>query len=1003
MEERASSFEWSVNDADLLASLRRVGEHQTDNNTTDEDTEEDEGSSHQAFQHNWESLNNSQFIKYVNELSERNSDSMLLRSSFTEKKPDTTDPFSDTIQLVSSPKEYQFAQKISSCIDNDDNLENLNENPEALTYDQEARAERFAFNDHESYFTTKRDKQQEQNDEYVEFINKANQFKNSNNASKSSSFPQIFNNLSIHVNGHTSPDIMTLRKLIILHGGKFIQHLSSKGSVNYIVAQHLPPRKRIQFGNCRVVKPSWITESIKLGALKNWIPYRVENLVEYGQQNLIVNNSGTVEFHEQNPRLVSDAVEPHHNEDVEEENVLNDLESSQENPVVAIDAKHPDFLRQFFSKSRLHHLSTWKTELRSTFLNKAIAVLKSRNISSRLKDRVILHVDFDCFFTTVSAQCQKPPIDINKIPCCVTHGGSSADIASCNYVARKFGVKNGMWFSTAKRLCPELVCMKYEFKEYEKKSNLFYESLLKLNIDSILPVSVDEALVDITTMCQTKNIYNLVRDLKTQLDLATSCSLSCGVGANVLLAKLALKMAKPNGCYRIPFDNQMLDIISPVLVTDLPGIGYKTAAKLNDAYSEPVNLKMVRSIPKEELIKLFGIKTGEMIHNYSFGRDETSIDIIKDFEKFTRKSISIDINWGIRFDTDVQVESFLARLSGELQDRLKHAELVGATLTMKLASRHPDAPKETEKYLGMGRCNFVSKSTKLGVHTNEKKILGLELKYLWRSMGIDPVELRGVSVSLGKLLGEKDATQGNFQKRIDRFLGLTKRDNESNLPQSNTNMISSSPTKNNNDDKLLGLNQLESTPKFQGSRFSTPKHDRITYRTFTGTDEEAIDWEVFSLLPKEIQEEIKGELRKRNLKTSPKKRKKFDNRRDIAHLLSPSKKRNLIILNEKPKIMFQGVPLDQLELVKERILQWICSTIIIDNGIEENDLALFNDFMVELLDAAEYLIYQDIVNWISERVNIRKLRPGYANWRQIIINLNSWIAEVKYADFESSL
>lgn len=34
---------------------------------------------------------------------------------------------------------------------------------------------------------------------------------------------------------------------------------------------------------------------------------------------------------------------------------------------------------------------------------------------------------------------------------------SYSEIASCNYEARKFGVKNGMFFGNAKQLCPDIV------------------------------------------------------------------------------------------------------------------------------------------------------------------------------------------------------------------------------------------------------------------------------------------------------------------------------------------------------------------------------------------------------------------------------------------------------------------------------------------------------------------------------------------------------------------
>ena len=68
-----------------------------------------------------------------------------------------------------------------------------------------------------------------------------------------------------------------------------------------------------------------------------------------------------------------------------------------------------------------------------------------------VKEKVIMHIDFDCFFATASCLL-RPDLDINKHPIAVTHGGRTSDIASCNYVARSFGLKNGMWLGLAKNV-----------------------------------------------------------------------------------------------------------------------------------------------------------------------------------------------------------------------------------------------------------------------------------------------------------------------------------------------------------------------------------------------------------------------------------------------------------------------------------------------------------------------------------------------------------------------
>ena len=194
------------------------------------------------------------------------------------------------------------------------------------------------------------------------------------------------------------------------------------------------------------------------------------------------------------------------------------------------------------------------------FLRKVVLEKKQNegnrgHIPENSQKMAILHVDFDCFFATASC-LNHPNLDINKDPIAVTHGGRTSDIASCNYVARKFGVRNGMWSGKAKQLCPELIQLDYDFDAYERCSAKFYDYLISRGIfDHIFPVLIDEVLLDATSFClESGRIY--ARILSTELSQTirkgifslTNCSVSVGASIyNVLLAKLALKKAKPNG------------------------------------------------------------------------------------------------------------------------------------------------------------------------------------------------------------------------------------------------------------------------------------------------------------------------------------------------------------------------------------------------------------------------------------------------------------------------
>jgi DNA repair protein REV1 len=112
------------------------------------------------------------------------------------------------------------------------------------------------------------------------------------------------------------------------------------------------------------------------------------------------------------------------------------------------------FLKNYFEKSRLHKISTWKGDL----VDKCrVAMLDKRASTATTKNRLVLHVDFDCFFVQVSLFGR--PEGIGK-PCVVTHAqegevqnsSSTAQIAACSYEAREKGINAGMYLGEASRV-----------------------------------------------------------------------------------------------------------------------------------------------------------------------------------------------------------------------------------------------------------------------------------------------------------------------------------------------------------------------------------------------------------------------------------------------------------------------------------------------------------------------------------------------------------------------
>jgi DNA repair protein REV1 len=433
----------------------------------------------------------------------------------------------------------------------------------------------------------------------------------------------------------------------------------------------------------------------------------------------------------------------------------------------------PNFLDQYYRESRLHHLSTWKADLKSKL--QALAAEKSASQQARVKRqpgqrRYVMHVDFDSFFAAISL---KRFPQYKDLPVAVAHGGGSgSEIASCNYSARKFGVSNGMWMKRAQTLCPDLKIVPYDFPAYEGASRIFYEAILATG-GIVQSVSIDEALIDISSLCfaatggdgvgrhegavdrEQSKADEIAQTLRDEVLARTGCAVSVGIGANILQAKLALRKAKPAGQYQLKPD-EVLGFIGQLEVQKLPGVAYSIGGKL-----EEIGIKFVKDIweiSRERLINTLGPKTGEKLWEYSRGIDKVEVG-----DQVVRKSVSAEVNWGVRFQNQEQVDEFMEGLCGELHKRLVKESVKGKQLTMKVMRRAADAPLDPPKHLGHGKCDVVNKSLQLGVATNDPVILTKESIAMMKSLCISPGELRGIGVQMQKLEPIKQRADGQEQ------------------------------------------------------------------------------------------------------------------------------------------------------------------------------------------------------------------------------------------------
>ncbi|PQE18722.1 dna damage repair mus42 protein [Rutstroemia sp. NJR-2017a BBW] len=511
-----------------------------------------------------------------------------------------------------------------------------------------------------------------------------------------------------------------------------MQYLDGKTTVTHIIASTLTPKKAIEFKRYRIVKPAWVVDSVKAGKCLPWDSYRV--LDEGVGQRLLGFNDGKVVSQSNTPKR-----------GYHDQTNASWYTSQVKNVAKDIDDNDGHQLQQ--SIEVVAPIDKLQPE-------DPISSAGSFEVSSSLED-VLKHA---ANINTVSLK--SAPEFVDK-PAVVAHGsGTGSEIASCNYPARAFGVKNGMWMKNAIKLCPDIKVLPYDFPAYEEASNGFYEAILDIG-GVVQSVSVDEALIDVTSLClpaggtdgfgiQEGSIWReqemadqIGEALRVRIKKKTGCAVSIGIGGNILLAKLALRKAKPAGQYQIK-PEEVLDFIGDFTVQDLPGVAHSIGGKLEEIGVKFV--KDVRQLSKDRLMTVLGPKTGERIWDYARGIDKTEVG-----EQVVRKSVSAEVNWGIRFISQSEAEEFVSNLCLELQRRLVDQRVKGRQLSVKIMRKAADAPLDPPKFLGHGSCDTFNKSITLGVATNSSEIIAREAISVLRSYGFPPGELRGLGVQMTKL------------------------------------------------------------------------------------------------------------------------------------------------------------------------------------------------------------------------------------------------------------
>jgi DNA repair protein REV1 len=422
-------------------------------------------------------------------------------------------------------------------------------------------------------------------------------------------------------------------------------------------------------------------------------------------------------------------------------------------------------------------------------------------IQENSRDPILAHIDMDAFFASVAT---RHSLALRDQPVVISHGGARALCASVNYAARKLGIKNGSRLGDIQQICKEakkeLVVLGYDFAEYELVSRQVHEIFLQYT-SKIHIKSCDEAILDFSDQNQNiSEISEKIKEIRRKVFETTSCTCSAGIGSSITLARFALMKAKPNGMFVAPtwrssiencsslvrsnalsslvrllsslrsgsisqdsYQQQALALfesgalssektpsegeipqmkfLAEFKIEDLPGVGWRTKPK----FGQMKTIGEVQEMSLATLRGLLGAKNGANVYLTARGLDPRLFTV----EAAERKSISVDLSYGVRFNTEGQLSKFIKDVAEELSKRCRKIGLGGKTVSVKLWIRHPDAKPTT--FLGHGYCNTFSKSTHFPTPVIDSHLLATTAERLVASFRFELSEFRGFGLSLTSL------------------------------------------------------------------------------------------------------------------------------------------------------------------------------------------------------------------------------------------------------------
>jgi DNA polymerase-4 len=304
-------------------------------------------------------------------------------------------------------------------------------------------------------------------------------------------------------------------------------------------------------------------------------------------------------------------------------------------------------------------------------------------VKVRRSEATILHADLDSFYASVE-QRDDPRLRGKPV---IVGGGV---VLAASYEAKAFGVRTAMGGRQARRLCPHAIVVHPRMSAYSDASKAVFE-VFRNTTPLVEGLSIDEAFLDVAGLRKIAGTpAEIAVRLRREVRERVGLPITVGVARTKFLAKVASRVAKPDGLLVVPPDKE-LAFLHPLPVDRLWGVGEVTAAKLTRRGI--VTVGDVARLAESSLVAMLGRASGRHLHALAHNLDPRPVQVGR-----RRGSMGAQRAMGRagQRKSAEEIDATLVTLVDRVTRRMRAANRTGRTVVLRL--RFDDFTRATRSH-----------------------------------------------------------------------------------------------------------------------------------------------------------------------------------------------------------------------------------------------------------------------------------------------------------------